>query len=578
LLRPDLALEPVRRVISTFTPNGMGRLVRAERLETSGNGLNYVRYYSDFPAFPLTNFWDDTQSGSGMDKIYVVQTMTKIVERCMLMTTDPGDPVVDPTCGSGRTAYVAEQWGRRWITIDTSRVAVAIARQRLLTSRYDFFKFKNADAGVAGGFRYKAIPHIKLGNIAQNTNLDPICAKHEPILDATLAAANASLGKVPERLRNDLRSKLALKQKQEGNKSLTDGDRRRWELPAKGKGWEHWEVPFDTDPDYPADLKKAVEEYRAASRAKMDEVNACIAANADSEELVDQPEVDRKITFVGPTIGYQEGSPAAHSSPFEFLEQDRQEYYQGTHLQTIEFKIAQLIADQLTVAGADPKDRRRRVLALQSRHQLFPQVFRYVDQYRRRKVNFQNCHPCELGLEKYVQRMVERLRDAIVPDDSEGEAPLMPITNRYKPIGTTAEVDFKTPRACHATMKSHIDQVVLDTMTWESSAGFRMESSDAVLFYARNDHMEFTIPYEYSGIDHAYEPDFLVRLRTGTTVVLEIKGFEDDQTKAKHTAANRWVEAVNNWGQLGRWAFHVCRNPQLLDKELEYLARGAVAV
>src|SRR5439155_25364460 len=118
-----------------------------------------------------------------------------------------------------------------------------------------------------------------------------------------------------------------------------------------------------------------------------------------------------------------------------------------------------------------------------------PRFSGYVDDYVRRKVNFQNCHPCELGLEKYVQRMVERLRDGIVPDESEGEAPLMPIANRYKPIGTTAEVDFKTTRACHATMKSHIDQVVLDTLVWESSASFRLESSDAVQFYARNDHM-----------------------------------------------------------------------------------------
>ncbi|HXM43392.1 MAG TPA: hypothetical protein VN924_19305 [Bryobacteraceae bacterium] len=121
-------------------------------------------------------------------------------------------------------------------------------------------------------------------------------------------------------------------------------------------------------------------------------------------------------------------------------------------------------------------------------------------------------------------------------------------------------------------MKSHIDQVVLDNLSWESSAGFRLESSDAVQFYARNDHMGLTIPYEYMGIDHAYEPDFLVRLGNGVTVVLEVKGFEDDQTKAKHTAANRWVEAVNNWGQFRRWALHVCRNPQLLDKEMEYLA------
>ena len=159
--------------------------------------------------------------------------------------------------------------------------------------------------------------------------------------------------------------------------------------------------------------------------------------------------------------------------------------------------------------------------------------------------------------------MVERLRDSIVPDESEGEVPLMPIINRYKPIGTTEDVDFKTTRACHATMKSHIDQVVLDNLSWESS--------DAVAFYARNDHMGLTLPYEYMGIDHSYEPDFLVRLQNGPTVVLEIKGFEDDQTKAKHTAAKRWVEAVNNWKELGKWAFHVCRNPQLLDKEMAYI-------
>lgn len=187
-----------------------------------------------------------------------------------------------------------------------------------------------------------------------------------------------------------------------------------------------------------------------------------------------EPNREPTATFVRPTVGYQEGSPATHSSPFQFVEQDREEYYRETHLQTIEFQIARLIVDQLTVAGTDGKDRRRRVLALQSRHQLFPQVFRYVDDYVRRKVNFQNCHHCELGLEKYVQRIVERLRDAIVPDESEGEAPLMPITNRYKPIGTTSEVDFKTTRACHTTMKSHIDQVVLDNLVWESSAGFRL--------------------------------------------------------------------------------------------------------
>jgi type III restriction enzyme len=292
------------------------------------------------------------------------------------------------------------------------------------------------------------------------------------------------------------------------------------------------------------------------------------------DPLLIEPNLEPTATFVRPTVGYQEGSPAAHSAPFQFVQQDRKEYYAHTHLQTIEFQIARLIVDELTVGGGETTDKRRRVLRLQSRHQLFPQVFRYVDEYVERKVNFNGAHPCELGLEKYVKRMVERLRDGIVPDESEGEPPLMPILNRYKPIGTTADVDFKTTRPCHATGKSHIDQVVMDNLTWEASASFRLESSDAVAWYARNDHLGLLIPYEYMNIDHSYEPDFLVRLATGTTVVLEIKGFEDDQDKAKHTAAKRWITAVNNWGELGKWTFHVCRNPQLLDKEMAYLAKA----
>ncbi|MDR3703457.1 MAG: hypothetical protein P4L56_27660, partial [Candidatus Sulfopaludibacter sp.] len=118
------------------------------------------------------------------------------------------------------------------------------------------------------------------------------------LLEAKLAAVNAALEHVSDKLRKDLRTKLALKQKLQGKKAITDADRRRWDLTSKGNAWRHWEVPFDTDPDYPGDLKKAVEEYRAAWRARMDAVNACIAASAEQEELVDQPEVDRKITRV----------------------------------------------------------------------------------------------------------------------------------------------------------------------------------------------------------------------------------------------------------------------------------------
>jgi type III restriction enzyme len=181
-------------------------------------------------------------------------------------------------------------------------------------------------------------------------------------------------------------------------------------------------------------------------------------------------------------------------------------------------------------------------------------------------------------LEKYVMRTIERLRDAILPDDDAGEPPLLPILNRYKPQGTSAEVDFKTMRACRPTQKSHVDQIVLDTNTWEAIAGFQLEQSSAVRCYVRNDHLGLAIPYEYQSVNHAYEPDFLVRLTNGLTVVAELKGFEDDVTKAKHNAARRWVAAINNWGELGKWHFHVCRDPQTLGRELEEIQRGAGAV
>ena len=120
----------------------------AGRLIDRKKSLNYVRFHDDFPAFPLTNFWEDTQSGSGMDKVYVVQTNTKVIERCLLMTSDPGDLVLDPTCGSGSTAVVAEEWGRRWITIDTSRVAVALARTRLAALRLPYYLLTDSPAGA----------------------------------------------------------------------------------------------------------------------------------------------------------------------------------------------------------------------------------------------------------------------------------------------------------------------------------------------------------------------------------------------------------------------------------------------
>jgi adenine-specific DNA-methyltransferase len=182
--------------------------------------------------------------------------------------------------------------------MDTSRVAIAIARQRLLTSKFDYYKFKVEAHSVDGGFEYKTVPHITLKSIAQNTNLDPIFAKHASILDEKLAPCNSALVGVTDDLRRKLATKLAAKQKVEGKKSISDADRRRWELPKK---WEHWQVPFDTDEDWPKDLQSAVTEYRQAWRSKMDEVNACIEANAEQEELVDQPlKVSSVVRVSGP--------------------------------------------------------------------------------------------------------------------------------------------------------------------------------------------------------------------------------------------------------------------------------------
>ncbi|MEI6046846.1 MAG: hypothetical protein WCS37_21065, partial [Chloroflexota bacterium] len=139
----------------------------------------------------------------------------------------------------------------------------------------------------------------------------------------------------------------------------------------------------------------------------------------------------------------------------------------------------------------------------------------------------------------------------------------------YKPLGTTAEVDFKTTRPCYGTQKSHLNLVVTDTATWEGSAAFYLEKSPEVLCYARNDQLGFTIPYDYQGIYHTYEPDFLVRLTTGQMVIVEIKGMLTDQDNAKHENARRWCDAINNWGQLNQWYFHVCRDPHRLEQELK---------
>ena len=165
-------------------PDGMERLKKANRIELVGNTLSFVRYVEDYPVSPINNAWMDTGvAGFASDKKYVVETNPKVIARCLLMTTDPGDLVLDPTCGSGTTAFVAEQWGRRWITCDTSRVAVALAKQRLMTAAFDYYELAHPAEGVGSGFKYKTVPHIMLKTIANNEPPKPETLYDQPFVD-----------------------------------------------------------------------------------------------------------------------------------------------------------------------------------------------------------------------------------------------------------------------------------------------------------------------------------------------------------------------------------------------------------
>lgn len=164
--------------------DGLDNLAKVDRLMAPASILCYVRYFEDYPVSPLTTAWNDTGSGGfAEDKIYVVQTTPKAIERCLLMTTDPGDLVFDPTCGSGTTAYVAEQWGRRWITCDTSRVALTLAKQRLMTAVFDYYELAHPQEGVSSGFNYKTVPHVTLKSIANNEPPTPETLYDQPLVD-----------------------------------------------------------------------------------------------------------------------------------------------------------------------------------------------------------------------------------------------------------------------------------------------------------------------------------------------------------------------------------------------------------
>ncbi|TGY89358.1 site-specific DNA-methyltransferase [Marinicauda algicola] len=298
-------------------PDRFARLRTAGRMVPSGNTLRFKRFLDDYAAFPMTLLWTDTAGSVGSDKVYVVQTGTTIVQRCILMTTDPGDLVLDPTCGSGTTAYVAEQWGRRWITIDTSRVAIALARSRLMGARYPYYLLADSPEGQAKegevtrtvpkttptrgdirmGFVYERVPHITLKSIANNAEIDVIWERMQPAVEEARAALNAALKGHPEPFKVETggRAGKTIDFRKEGDVTLPSGE------PAPAGGFMEWEIPREAPKGWPEPAKAALARFWEARIARQKEIDASIAAKAEFEYLYDKPYPDNsKVRVAGP--------------------------------------------------------------------------------------------------------------------------------------------------------------------------------------------------------------------------------------------------------------------------------------
>jgi adenine-specific DNA-methyltransferase len=299
---------------------GLAQLARAARIVPRAAFVGYVRFMEDFPVSPISSVWDDLRWGfDAADKRYVVETNPRVVQRCILMTTDPGDLVLDPTCGSGTTAFVAEQWGRRWITIDTSRVALALARTRLMSAKFPYYLLADSPEGVKKeseitgqtppnyeitgdirkGFVYKRVPHVTLKSIANNPEIEPIYERMHPAIEKALADLNAAL--------KDHGTKY--KVETGGRKGyfvdFSAPDEATFTMPSgqvvKANELVEWEVPFEFPADWPEKARKPFEAFHAARRAMQKEMDDAIARHADTELLYDQPYEDNKrIRVTGP--------------------------------------------------------------------------------------------------------------------------------------------------------------------------------------------------------------------------------------------------------------------------------------
>jgi adenine-specific DNA-methyltransferase len=322
------------------TEAGLTRAGKAGRLYGGGNSLSVIRYFDESPYFSMNSSWDDTGGTIGADKVYVVQTNVRVVQRCILMATDPGDLVLDPTCGSGTTATVAEQWGRRWITIDTSRVALALARARIMGARYPFYLLADSREGqikegevtlsapssqpihgdIRQGFVYERVPHITLKSIANNAEIDVIWSAAQNVLEPLRAQLNA-----------------ALKQQ-----------------------WQEWEIPREADTSWPAAAAKLHANWWQARIARQTEIDKSIAAKAEFEYLYDKPYENKKcVRVAGPFT-------VESLSPHRMLGVDENdELIDGVKEHTPEYQVKQtfpqMILDNLKTAGVQQAHKADRI-------------------------------------------------------------------------------------------------------------------------------------------------------------------------------------------------------------------------
>ena len=323
---------------SKTTLVGQSRLAKADRIHKARNSIQYVRKLNDFSIIQVSELWSDTGTGSFTDeKLYVVQTGTKAIQRCILMTTDPGDLVLDPTCGSGTTAYVAEQWGRRWITIDTSRVALALARARVMGARYSYYLLSDSRDGqtrqaeverratyespafgdIRQGFVYERVPHITLGAIANNSEIDVIWVDAQKDLEPLREKLNGVLGVT----------------------------------------WKEWEIPREAEQAWPDEARRLHTAWWERRISRQKEIDASIAANADYEYLYDKPYEDRsKVRVAGPFT-------VESISPHRVLGVDENGEFiaESSNGYGSEYDFAQVMLDNLETSGVQQAHREDRI-------------------------------------------------------------------------------------------------------------------------------------------------------------------------------------------------------------------------